>query len=332
MSDAGLLAPTAWPWLLLVPAVVGLALLAVRRADRDARQALGERAAATGSARRMPGGAGTAVLLGVATLAVAIACLRPAWGDATEPVEQRGVDVVVCLDVSRSMAARDLGTDRATLARRELELLTGELDGDRLALVLFAGSARLAVPATRDLDAVLTVAREAGPHSVERGGTDLAAALQVAGDALVRAEPGRAAVFLVTDGEDHEGRARGVALELAERGIAVHTFGLGTTQGAKIPVTVDGEERFLVDEEGAEVVSGLDRDGLTALAAATGGAFRAAVDDASLVDLHRSHVRPLAAAVLDSELLRVRPERFRWALVIALCLGILELCRPPATR
>lgn len=331
MTDATLLAVEAWPWLLIGPLVVAGGWWVAQRRSSTRRTLLGDRAADALDAG--PVAVARRVLLGAALLVAAAALLRPAWGETTVAVEPRGADLVVCLDVSRSMAARDMTPDRAGAALAELQALATEVAGDRLALVVFAGSARTAVPLTRDLRSVLAVAERAGPHSVPDGGTDLGAALRAAARVLGEATGDHAAVLLLTDGEDHDGRALEVARRLGEQGLRVHCLGLGTEAGSKIPVRAeDGAESFLVDEAGEEVLSRLDGRSLARLAEATGGVY-APAGRAGLVDLYRSEVRPRVRAAFDEERRRERPERFQWALAVAFALGILELCLlPPVLR
>ena len=200
-----------------------------------------------------------------------VAALQPLWGEGTASSSARGADVVVCLDVSRSMLARDVPPSRLAAAKREIRALARTRAGDRLALVLFAGEARLAAPLTSDVESFCEIVDLADPLSVGRGGTDLGAALEAALAALEGAAGDHAAVILVTDGEDLGGRGLRAAEACKARNVAVHCVGFGSAGGAKIPVAGDGGTTFLRDRGGAEVVSALDPDGLRRIAEATGG-------------------------------------------------------------
>ena len=298
-----LLRPDALPLLLLAPlAAFGLWALDRARARRLAL-AVGPRALADLSAgrRRL-----RRALFVTAFLLALLAMLEPAWG-AASGFDQRGIDIVVCLDVSRSMLARDVAPSRLARARLEIRALAGRAAGDRLGLVVFAGDARLAVPLTRDLDSLAELVGLADPLSVERGGSDLGAALTTALGALA----GRTGVvLLLTDGEDLEGRGLRAAQTCRERGIAVHCVGFGSARGAKIPI----EGAFLKDRSGAEVVSAMDPARLRRIAAATGGDF---VDTPSLVELYEERVLPLARESVAGGERRERENRFQWPLLAA---------------
>lgn len=184
------------------------------------------------------------------------------------------MDLVIVLDVSRSMLARDVAPSRLGRARAEIRALAERARTDRLALVAFAGEARRLVPVTRDGVLVADSADAAGPDSVALGGTDLAAALDAAFDSLPDDGASRsAAVLLLTDGEDLAGEGAAAAARLAARGVPVHAFGLGDERGSKITVEGPDGETFLRDRAGREVISGLDARSLEAVAAAGGGEF-----------------------------------------------------------
>lgn len=325
--------PEAWPVLLVVPAAaVGFAMLARRRSGRLVR-AVGPRAsilAAEGSAPIRRGNAG--LRLAALTLAL-VALLDPRWGEGARRLEQRGVDVVVCLDVSRSMRARDLPPDRLESAKGAIRRLVERAKGDRFALVLFAGEARLAVPRTRDGATFLDLVERADPLDVTRGGTDLGAALDVAVAALGSATGEHETVVVLTDGEDHEARGLRAATAAAARGVTVHAVGVGTAWGAKIPLSDDPAAPFLRDRDGVEVVSVMNGGGLRRLAEATGGAFvDASVVAAPLEHLYVSRIGAVARKTFEDAERLERRARFQWPLVVAILLGALAFGRTARVR
>ncbi len=255
--------------------------------------------------------------------ALVLALAGPRCGEPEVGVEVRGQDLVLCFDVSRSMRARDLSPDRMEALRRAVAELLLAARGDRIALVAFAGEARLCVPLTTDLESLGQVLATIDELAVARGGTDLGAALAVAQLALVGSE--RGTVFVLTDGDDLDGRGLQVARRCAVQEVAVHCVAFGSERGSKIPVASDGGETYLRDRSGAEVVSAIDPRSLRAMAVATGGEFVLAADvgDAVLVELWQRTVRGRASAQLaESGELR-RPERFQWALALAVGLWLL---------
>jgi len=323
-----LLRPEALPILLLAP-LVGLTLWALDRGRaRRLARAVGPRAAAlaadlSGGRRRLQ-----RVLFASALLLALLAMLQPVWGDATREVEQRGVDILVCLDVSRSMLARDLAPSRLVRARREIAALAERASGDRLGLVVFAGQAHLAVPLTRDRDSFRELSELADPLSVERGGSDLGAALETALEALKGQTGEHEALVLLTDGEDLEARGLRAAQSCRERNVAVHCVGFGSTIGAKIPVPArGGGETFLRDRAGVDVVSTMDATTLRRIADVTGGDFvDAHARTRPLRELYERRILPMARKAFEREERRAKENRFQWPLLAAFLLWILVSC------
>ncbi|MEQ8763720.1 MAG: VWA domain-containing protein [Planctomycetota bacterium] len=266
------------------------------------------------------------IVAALGVLAASLAALGPAGGVSDRNVEQRGVDIVVCLDVSRSMLARDQAPTRLAAAQQEIRSLAERARGERLALVLFAGEARLSVPLTQDLDSFVEIAELADPYVLEKGGTDLGAALETALAALVGRTGEHETILLLTDGEDLEGRGLRVAETCRERGIRVHCLGFGSVRGGKITLEGEDGETFLTDDAGQEVVTALDPGSLRRIADATGGEFvyAASLED-PLAALYEKRVLPMARRAFDSDRRNERENLYAWPLAAALLLWLLEL-------
>ncbi len=327
MSAADIfLDPAAWPLPAAAPLLAALLWLAAQGRRRANARAFGPRVAALtecdGRRPRLVRGG----LLGAGVLLAGLALMQPAWGEGERSAAGRGVDVLVCLDVSRSMLARDQAPSRLLAARREIAELARRAQGDRLGLVVFAGEARLAVPLTRDVAAFVALAQQQGPLSVRRGGTDLGAALDAAVAALAGATGDHEVVLLLTDGEDHEGRGLRAAERCARRGITVHTVSFGARRGGKIPVPGEGGEVFLRDRSGDDVVTVPGVAALSRIAAATGGTHvAAATTPQALAALYDDEIVPMARKALDERRRQERENRFQWPLAAALVLFVLEL-------
>lgn len=325
-SAADLLRPDAWPVLVLAPlAALVLVRLSRLRARRVA-DVVGPRAAvlADGPGPRRCGV--RIAIVSAALLFASIAILEPTWGEDDGAAERGGADVVVCLDVSRSMLARDAEPNRLERARREIRALSERAPGGRLALVVFAGEARLVAPLTRDGDSFRALLDLCDTTSVRRGGTDLGAALESALGALAGGPGSRGAIVLVTDGEDIGGRGLRAAAACRDRGVVVHCVGLGSTRGAKIAVPGERGESFVRDRAGNEVISAMDPSSLRRIAATTGGQFVDAGAAASpLVELSERWIQPMGGGAADPEARRERANRFQWALLPAVLLFMLDL-------
>ncbi len=281
-------------WLLAAVAalaVVGAAGLWRRRAAlARAAGRLGPRLAPEANLTR-PATRLSLALLGLACLAGALA--RPQSGARSEVARRIGLDLVIALDVSRSMLARDVRPDRLSRAKLEIGGLLDGLAGDRVGIVVFAADAFVQCPLTTDLAAAKLFLRAAEPDAIPRQGTDFGNALLASRDSLAGSErgPRSRVVLLVSDGEDHEGGAARAAAALAASGIRVFALAVGTREGAPIPASGEDDGGWKKDRSGALVVSHADEAALAEIAARGGGevfdvssavrglvAFRSALD------------------------------------------------------
>lgn len=310
-----------WPWLLALPVVVAVMHVVLARARAAARRygALSTDAVASPLLR--------ALRLGL-MLALAFVCwLDPRYGEESLPIERRGLDLIFCLDTSRSMLASDLEPNRLQRARTDiaavLPLLAG---GDRAALVVFAGEARTWIPLTHDMPSFEQLLDEVDTTLVPVGGTDLAAALRRARELAQPGEASTTVVVLLTDGEDLGGAGQQAARELHQDGIRVHTVGYGSVLGSKITIEQGGKESFLRSKGGDEVVSKLDAKGLRALAEATGGEFvRADAMALPLRELYRLRIEPQQKRSFEDGEEKAKKARYQWVLLPLLALLLYEI-------
>jgi Ca-activated chloride channel family protein len=260
-------------WIVAVLAALGAAAIWRRRsALRGAAGALAGRVAPGANAAR------PALRLGLHTLSLALLALalaRPQCGTATEVTRRPGVDLVVVLDASRSMLARDVAPDRLERSKLELSALLDALAGHRIGLVAFAGSAYALCPLTTDRAAVRLFLRGVDARDFPSQGTSLAEALREAQELLHGAERGARsrAVLLVSDGEDHEGGAEEAARALADDGARLFVLAAGTAAGAPIPLAdpSGAVKGYKKDRAGETVVTRRADAALARLAAAGGG-------------------------------------------------------------
>lgn len=176
------------------------------------------------------------VLTALALMVVAAA--RPQWGETTREVRQHGVDVVLVMDFSRSMLAEDVSPSRLRATVDEVDRLLRLLEGDRVGLVVFAGTAFVQSPLTSDLGAIRQYLRQLHPEDMPVQGTDIGEALSTAHRLLERSHnpesPGHRIILLLTDGEDHEDHAVDVARRVQRDGIELIAVGVGTEDGGTI--------------------------------------------------------------------------------------------------
>ncbi|MAE75482.1 MAG: hypothetical protein CMJ85_01280 [Planctomycetes bacterium] len=316
-----------WPEAMLFLLLVPLTWLLLQRLDRVRRDRL-KRYVGTriGAAVGDSGGDRCRVLFSSALLLAVVAVMQPTWGTAVRHIDQLDVDVVVCLDVSRSMLARDVAPSRLAHAHTQLRELSGAVRGGRLGLVAFAGSARLRAPLTKDMQSFAQLAEQTDSLTVELGGTNLGAALEVALKALPDPGDNPAAVLLITDGEDNEQRGLAVAATCKERGITVHCAGIGSELGSKIVVRDGDRDTFLRSRGGDEVVSAMDAPGLRGIASSSRGTFiDASASEQALADLYAARILPMARKSHAERDGSERKNRFQWPLLAAFLLWLIEL-------
>jgi Ca-activated chloride channel family protein len=323
-----LLRPGLLGLLVLGPLVLVVGLWSVARRRRD----LGLLVAARQLERFLPELSFTrararVVLASAAALFLAFAAVGPVRGYTQREVARRGLDLVLCIDTSRSMLAQDVRPSRLERAKREIRGLFDALRGDRVALLAFSGDVREVAPLTSDTRTLASLLDYVTPEDNQLGGTDLAAALQHALDLFDGRTGAHEAIVLLTDGEDLAGRGKEVALEAQKRGIRVYVVGIGTVEGGKIPVVGrDGRESFLRDAEGKEVVTRLEPATLEELARSTGGEFLSTLASGTpLEDLMRLRISRLEGRDLTATTRRVPHDRFQWPLVLAVACVLGEL-------
>lgn len=201
--------------------------------------------------------------------------LDPKVGAKLKEVTTEGVDVMIALDVSNSMMAEDVGMDRLGLAKRSIERLINQLDGDRLGLVVFAGEAYVQCPITTDYGALKLFLDQVSCDLVPTQGTAIGTALEVCVQGFDEDSPASRVVVIMTDGENHEDDAEKAARSARSKGIEVHTIGMGSKEGAPIPLFDRyGHSRgFKSDSDGKPIVTALNENMLMGIAEAGGGTF-----------------------------------------------------------
>lgn len=192
-------------------------------------------------------------------------------GDA-EGINRKGIDVVIALDVSRSMLATDLAPNRLERAKQLIGKFMNAMPNDRIGLVVFAGKAYLQMPLTTDHGAAAMFVSSAGPDAVPQQGTVVSEAIRRSANAFNAAERRFKAVVLISDGEDHDAEAVKTAKELSAQGMMINTVGIGSPDGSYIPDPVTGQNK--VDPAtGSAIISKLNEEELKQIAASTNGVY-----------------------------------------------------------
>ncbi len=198
----------------------------------------------------------------------------PLIGSKLEEVKRKGADIVIALDVSNSMLAEDLKPSRLERAKQAISRLVDRLDGDRIGIIVFAGDAYTQLPITTDYGAAKLFLSSIEPDMVPRQGTAIGAAIETAQTAFSDSSRKHNAIIILTDGENHEDDALEAAKTAAERGTRIFTVGMGSVEGAPIPVYSNGARvGYRQDRSGQTVVTKLDATMLADIADAGKGRF-----------------------------------------------------------
>ena len=175
-------------------------------------------------------------LLFFSVLLLIFAASGPQIGIRLAPLDRKGVDLVFAIDVSTSMNAEDVKPSRLEKSKFEISQMIKQLKGDRVALIVFAGSSHMYLPLTTDYEAARLFLDQIDTNMIPTQGTALSSALQTGLSAFAEDDSKYKVLVLVTDGEDHEGQAISLAAQAAERGMIIHTVGVGTDSGSLIPI------------------------------------------------------------------------------------------------
>ncbi len=265
------------------------------------------------------------VILVLAVAAIFVALARPQVGFQWKEVKRKGIDILVAVDTSKSMLAEDVKPNRLERSKFGIMDFVSKLEGDRVGLVPFAGTAFLMCPLTLDYDAFRNSLEALDTGIIPQGGTDLASAIYEAETAFSN-DANHKILLLVTDGEDLEGEAFSAAEQAKTRGLTIYTVGVGTRSGELIPLmNGGGNGAFVKDEKGAPVKSRLDETMLQKIAETTGGRYEPLGQQAEgLEAIYREKLSLVPKQDLAERMQKVPIERFQWPLVLALILLLAE--------
>ncbi|MBW2352489.1 MAG: VWA domain-containing protein [Deltaproteobacteria bacterium] len=265
------------------------------------------------------------VLLLSALALMLFALAGPRWGSHYQEVAQKGIDIMIVVDVSPSMLVSDVKPDRLERARREISDLIQVLQGDRAGLVVFSGKAFTQCPLTLDYGGLSMFLNALGPDLIPVPGTDIGAAIDRAISSFDMGSETDKVILLITDGEDNEKRGVEAARQAAKRGIKIFVFGIGDPSGGPVPAE-EGRGGFRKDKDGNLVMSRLNEEGLSQIASITGGRYvRSVAGDLDLDLLYFEGIRSSTeASTLKSGKIRVFEERFFIFVVMAFVCLLLE--------
>lgn len=206
----------------------------------------------------------------LALLFVIVALARPQAGSKVTTEQRKGIEAMIALDISNSMMAEDVAPSRLEKSKLLIEHLVDRFDNDRVGLIVFAGESFVQLPITHDFVSAKMFLHDVSPSLIESQGTDIGGALRLAAHSFSQNKNVGKAVIVITDGEDHEGRAEEMAKNAQDEGINVFILGVGTAKGAPIPLPEGG---FLTDNQGNTVMTALNEQMCRDIAQAGKGAY-----------------------------------------------------------
>ena len=262
-----------------------------------------------------------AVLYSLAFFFFVIGLSRPQIGAKLKEYKVKGAEIMVVLDVSNSMLAQDYSPNRLERAKLAISRITDRLQGDRIGLIIFAGSSFVQLPITSDYVSAKMFLSNISTESIPIQGTAIGDAINTAVKSFSAQSENSRAIIVITDGENHEDDAVAAATQAAEAGVKVYTIGVGSVEGQPIPM--DGG--LLKDKEGNIVVTKLDEDTLKEIAQAGGGAYVHAGNDEFGLTPIVNEIKKMQEEEYSSVVFEEYDEQFMYFLGIALALFVLEM-------
>lgn len=255
-----------------------------------------------------------------------IALARPQWGYEWQEIKHQGLDIVVAIDVSKSMLTKDVNPNRLKRTKLAVQDLIKKLKGDRVGLVAFAGNAFLVCPLTVDYNGFLLSLQDLDTESVPRGGTNIGRAITEAIKEYDQTPSQYKVVIVVTDGENLEGDSLAAAKKAKAKGIRIYSVGIGTPEGELIQIIdIAGNPEFVKDENNNFVKSRLNEKLLQEIAFLTGGSYvRASGAEFGLDLIYDKELSKLERRDIESKMEKRYHERFQFPLALAIIFLLLE--------
>lgn len=267
------------------------------------------------------------ILLFVAGLMVLLLA-RPQFGSKLETVKRKGVEVIIALDISNSMLAQDVQPSRLVKAKRLIAQLVDKMENDKVGMIVFAGDAFTQLPITSDHISAKMFLDAINPGLITKQGTAIGAALDLANKSFTPQEGVGRAVVLITDGENHEGGAEAAAEAAAKKGIQVNVLGVGSPDGAPIPV--EGTNDYRRDREGNVIVTCLNEAMCQQVAKAGNGIYVRVDNSNAAQKAIAQEIDKMAKADVETQVYTDFNEQFQavaWCILVLLLIEMLILER-----
>ena len=263
------------------------------------------------------------ILQGALALLV-VMLARPQFGTKISNEQRTGIETIIAMDISNSMLAEDITPSRLDRSKMMVENLVDHFTNDKIGLLVFAGDAFVQLPITSDYVSAKMFLSSIDPSMMATQGTDIARAIDMATHSFTQEEGIGKAIIVITDGEDHEGGALESAEAAKKAGMRVYVLGVGSTQGAPIPIPGTGD--YMKDNTGNTVMSALNEDMCRQVAQAGGGAYIHVENNSAAQDQLDNELNKLSKKETTSTVYSEFDEQFQAVAILALLLLILEIC------
>ena len=261
----------------------------------------------------------------LAALALLIVMLaRPQMGTKISQEKRTGIETIIALDISNSMLAEDIVPSRLDRSKMMVENLVDHFTNDKIGLIVFAGDAFVQLPITSDYVSAKMFLSSIDPSMMATQGTDIATAINMAVSSFTQEEGIGKAVIVITDGEDHEGGALEAAEEAKKNGMSVYVLGVGSTQGAPIPIPGTGD--YMKDNTGNTVMSALNEEMCRQVAQAGGGVYIHVENNSAAQQQLDNELDKLSKKETSTTVYSDFDEQFQAFGILALLLLIIEIC------
>ena len=263
------------------------------------------------------------VLLGALALLI-VMLARPQLGTKISHEKRMGIETIIALDISNSMLAEDIIPSRLDRSKMMVENLVDHFTNDKIGLIVFAGDAFVQLPITSDYVSAKMFLSSINPSMMATQGTDIARAIEMATHSFTQEEGIGKAIIVITDGEDHEGGALEAAEAAKEEGMRVYVLGVGSTNGAPIPISGTGD--YMKDRSGNTVMSALNEDMCKQVAQAGGGAYIHVENNSAAQQQLDHELDKLAKKETSTTVYSEFDEQFQAVGILVLLLLIIEIC------
>lgn len=254
-----------------------------------------------------------------------ISAARPQWGKEIQIIKKEGIDIIICVDVSKSMDAQDLQPSRIDRAKDQISLFVDQLRGDRIALIAFAGDSFIQCPLTDDYGAVKLFLSLLDTETVPSYGTDIGGAVEMALSLFGEKEKHKV-IIIVSDGEDLAENAIEASKQAAERSAVIYTLGIGSPEGSTIPLRdAQGNVEYAKDDKGNIVLTRLDVANLSQIARIGNGRFYPVTPSQSEIYEILNQIGSIEKKKFDSKEFLHYKEQYKYFVIIALILLFLEM-------